>query len=232
MWVLDKNLILPNLCTKLGAGLVNAMGLRAALELTFLINPPLELSLAWVLMLIAMMPPLLTQPINHVMKSNFRRTKRRSIAAFLLGYLSIWTLAGIPIMAMIITINIWGGNRFVIPGVIAILAFIWSASPWHQAALNRAHKRQRISPFGLRSLCENLQYGVKHGMWCLSSCWLWMIIPFMFGSYHYAAMIIAALIMFLDRLDPPGQPRWRIPGFIRVILSLIRATLEPKKAVI
>ena len=221
IWFSEQQMILPGFCGDIGSGLATEIGFGTALDLALALNSPSKIFMAWGFMLVAMMPILLNQPILHVMRSNTRRRRIFSIVIFAFGYFTIWVLAGIAILSGVIIVRLWGGDTYFTPFLFLCLACLWSASPWHQRALNRAHLTRRIYPFGLKSVFDNFKYGIIHGSWCLSSCWLWMTFPLFVISLHFEAMIIATIIMFLDRIELPGRPRWRLPGFICVIRRLI-----------
>jgi predicted metal-binding membrane protein len=73
--------------------------------------------------------------------------------------------------------------------------------------------------------------GFEHGIWCTSSCWAAMLFPMLLPSGHFVAMVAVAVLMFCERLDPPGTPSWRLRGFgtawCYLILRLRGALYDP-----
>jgi predicted metal-binding membrane protein len=92
--------------------------------------------------------------------------------------------------------------------VALLIALLWSASPWHRAALNRGHLLRRIGMFGWAADRDCLIFGMTHGVFCIVSCWAWMFVPLVSGAWHIPMMLFAGATMLAERLTPPGRPRW------------------------
>lgn len=173
----------------------------------------------WLAMLLAMMPPLLAQPVLHVWWSSLG--PRRPWALFLFGsaYTAVWMGAGavlIPAaMALRLTIP-WAAAAVVALG----LALTWSSSPAAQGARNRCHRMRRIAAFGRNADRECVQQGLLTGAACVAACWPWMLLPMMVDSIHAVAMAAVTVMLFVERLGPPALPAWRFPMAFEVIRSL------------
>jgi hypothetical protein len=187
-----------------GAGAIDMFGLLLDL------NPPVWLALDWALMLLAMMPPLVGMPLMHVWRSSLRRRRPLAAGHFLLGYSAVWIAAGIPLLVLALTVQLAAGAAALAGALCG--AALWSASPWQRLALNRGHRTRRIGLFGRSADRDCLSFGLVHGAWCVASCWPWMLVPLVAGSWHLAFMMLSAAIMLLERLAPPDAPRWRIPA--------------------
>jgi predicted metal-binding membrane protein len=173
-------------------------------------------AVAWATMLLAMMPLLLAQPIVHVVRSSRTQRRIRALLAFGFGYGLGWMLAGPLFIAASLLVKAVVGDYSNALLVTLLLALAWSASPWHQAALNRGHRVQNLAVFGLRADLDAFVYGLIHAGWCFASCWAWMLVPWSAGSYHVAIMILIAFIMLIERLASPARPRWRLPLLLRL----------------
>ncbi|MFJ4347546.1 DUF2182 domain-containing protein [Pseudomonas sp. NPDC089401] len=178
----------------------------AVLQAELAVNPLQRILAAWFLMLLAMMPPLLAMPLMHVWRSSLPARQVRAAAAFVLGYTAAWMLAGPVLWAISVLLQVTVGDA-ALP-LTLLFALLWSASPWHRAALNRSHRARRIGLFGWAADRDCLGFGLSHGGWCIASCWAWMSVPLVSGAWHLPMMLMAGLIMLVERLAPMAPPRW------------------------
>jgi predicted metal-binding membrane protein len=188
----------------------SAEGWASAAWLAMTLNPPARLLGDWMLMLLAMTPPLLATPLMHVWRSSLPRRRLGALVAFVAAYVAVW-LAAAPalILAAILLLSTLGAGG----GLLAALAVagVWSAGPWQRKALNFSHLPRRIGLFGWAPWRDSAAFGVVHAGWCVASCWTWMVLPLTAGRWHVAAMALAGLIMLVERLAPAGPARWRAP---------------------
>jgi predicted metal-binding membrane protein len=198
----------PTFCSSL-AGLSIVMLWPTALEAEFALNPLNRLLADWALMLVAMMPPLLAMPLMHVWRSSLPRRRLRASVGFLLGYGALWMAAGpiLTVLALLLQLSV---AEAALVGAL-LIATLWSASPWHRAALNRGHRMRRIGLFGWAADRDCLIFGMTHGLWCIASCWAWMLLPLLGGAWHIPIMLFAGATMLAERLTPADRPRWRWP---------------------
>jgi predicted metal-binding membrane protein len=158
------------------------------------------------LMLLAMMPPLLASPLQHIWRRSLTRRRGRAIALFIVGYLGIWLAVGMLLVAAsrVLTATAW-------PGIAlgALIAMAWQATPLKQASLNLCHRRPALEAFGLRAETDALLYGVTHGIWCAGACWALMLLPLLVGGpLHWALMPMVMLIAIIERARAPQPVRW------------------------
>jgi predicted metal-binding membrane protein len=209
---------LPAFCGSGAASLLASSGGLAALQLTLALNPPVRLMADWALMLLAMMPPLLAQPVMHVWRSSLPRRRLRAVAYFAIGYGCVWMAAGPALMSMALLLQLlsqFAGREGVpIFAGVLLLAVVWSASPWQRAALNLGHRLTRIGLFGWAADRECLTFGLVHALWCIASCWAWMLAALAVGPWHFSAMMVAGAVMLGERLAAPDRPRWRVPTWL------------------
>lgn len=213
--LLGSNSLLLPLCGGSWGRVIASVGPIDTLELAFNTYPLSATAIEWATMLVAMMPLVLAQPIIHVRRSVRRARRARSVGGFVLGYGSVWMLAG----PLVVSLSVLAGGLLgeaVAPLTLFALALIWSASPWHHAMLNRAHQVPRLATFGLRADVDAMHYGLLHGGWCIGTCWVWMLVPMVAGSYHAIVMVLVAVVMVAERADPRTQLRWRVPIAVRM----------------
>jgi predicted metal-binding membrane protein len=201
----DQALIVPALC---GSTALVADGIEAALVL----NPPGLLLLAWSAMLVAMMPPLLTQPIAHLRLRSLSRRRWRATAVFAAGYGLVWVVVGAVLIAMTLALAMLQTASGVPAWVAAVLLLVfWQIAPIRQHCLNRCHRLSRLSAFGIRADLDCLRYGVTHGVWCAGVCWPLMLLPLTAGRAHLAVMAAVMLVQLLERARSPRPARWGLP---------------------
>ena len=210
---------LPSLCGGSWLPLVAAVGPVEALWYIFATASLPGQEAEWAVMLVAMMPPLLAQPIDHVLRSSRPSGRARAVAGFTLGYGAIWMLAGVPLVLLALLLVAALGD--VAPVAALVLALTWSASPWQRRAQNRGHRVRRLSVLGWRADRDAIAYGVVHGGWCVSTCWAWMLVPLTLANHHLPAMMAVGLVLFIERLAPAAAPRWRWPVPVMVAIRAV-----------
>lgn len=210
---------LPVICDLDGAG---AWPDGRRLGLFFALNPPAVLLLPWLLMLLAMMPPLLAGPLTHLWTRSLKRRRVRAVAAFLLAYATVWFAAGVVLLTVSIMLKSVLGAGWLPLSAAVMLATLWQTAPAKQTCLNRCHRLPRLSAFGFAADRDCLRYGFTFGLWCTGVCWALMLVPLAAKEGHVYFMAAATAVMLVERLIPPRPAQWRWPlsfsepAFLRV----------------
>lgn len=210
----------PSLCTSL-AGLLRPGAWFKSAEAALLFSSPGKLLGEWALMLLAMMPLLLAMPLMHVWRSSSMRNRASVAATFLMGYVATWMIAGPILIGLALLIQVGLGKQAWFAVLVA--ALVWSSSPLQRQSLNNAHRLKRIGLFGLTAYADAFAFGATHGGWCITSCWAWMLLPMISGSWHLAAMVAGGTVMLLERLSPSNKPTWHLPVAFRWLQALPRS---------
>ena len=177
--------------------------------------------LYWLVMLVAMMSPQLAQPIRHLWLRSLTRRRWIAIVLFLLGYVSIWTLAGLILMPVAALLRFFVGEGWFGASGVALLSVIfWQSSPWKQSCLNHCHWTPRLSPFGLAANLDCWRYGMVNGLWCVGNCWALMLLPLTVLQTHLIIMAVVTLILMFDRYRPVRLAKWRIPFEEKILNKL------------
>jgi len=205
----EQSLLLPGLCSA-AAGSWLDQGVRG-IEAALAVNPPAVLIASWLTMLLAMMPPLLQQPVAHLWDRSFARRRPRAIAMFVVGYGVVWTAAGLFLLIAAIAVGVIG-KAVALPAVIVTgaVALVWQSTPLKQACLNRCHRLPRLAAFSIAADRDCLRYGIGNAVSCVGACWALMLIPLVAGGMHVATMAAVAVVTFADRRAPARPPRWRL----------------------
>jgi predicted metal-binding membrane protein len=169
------------------------------------------LVLPWWLMLVAMMPPLLAQPLTHLWHRSLARRRQRAIGLFVAAYAAVWMLAGPIVVSTAMTLRtLEGAVGLPALALAGAAALLWQVAPAKQSCLNRCHRLPRLSAFGLRADRDCLCYGVVAGLWCVGACWALMLVPLLAEESHAPLMAIIAILLLGERQAPARRAKWRI----------------------
>ncbi|MBE5315574.1 MAG: DUF2182 domain-containing protein [Xanthomonadales bacterium] len=189
-----------------------ATGAWPSLQSVLQVYPPQGLAADWLLMLVAMMLPTLVAPLLHVHQRSFRHRRSRAIALFVFGYFSVWMLAGVALILLQLSTHVSAPGSHWPAAIAALLALVWQCSPAKQLCLNRSHQHDALAAFGGCADRDALGFGLKHGLWCVGSCWALMLMPLLITAGHTAAMLAATVVMSAERLEGPRPLQWRLRG--------------------
>lgn len=189
LWEGSGHLALPGNC-----GLSAAHWLDwgwAALDLLLLFNPPDQLLLSWLVMIVAMMAPFLATPLEQM------RPHARLMLAFALAYVGLWMLVGAVLMVVAVAILTLPGEPLLYG---AVLAALWQVTPLKRRCLRLCHWQPAAPILSVRAA---FGYGRTIALACLGSCWALMLVPLLAHHTHFMLMILVSALFFLER----GQPR-------------------------
>lgn len=222
LW-LDRQMQASPLCLSL----VNLTAIaRGAFVLAFAANPPAVVLLSWFAMLLAMMSPLLTQPIAQLRLRSLARRRRRAVAWFVAGYGAVWMMAGLVLMTAAAILGLLAG-KIGVPAlpIAAVMAVAWQMTPLRQHALIRCHRLPSLSAFGGEADRDCIRFGLTHGLWCVATCAPLMLVPLSAPEIHLPLMAALSAGLLLERQAPPRRPAWSaqiVPGQ-RVAARLVRS---------
>ncbi|MGO4199354.1 DUF2182 domain-containing protein [Rhizobium sp. YAF28] len=167
-------------------------------------------ALAWVAMILAMMPPLLAGPLLHVWRRSFSRRRPRAVGAFVLAYLLVWIAAGTILVPAAIVLNAWSQTVALAPILPALLiAFVWQVTPSKQWFLNACHGRPPLAAYGNRADLDVFRFGVARGLSCAATCWAFMLVVLVSsGIVHWAVMAATMILALLERKRGPQPATW------------------------
>jgi hypothetical protein len=163
---------------------------------------------SWLLMTIAVMLPVVIMPARHIAFRSFSWRRDRAMAAFLLGYISVWALAGaalVPILVCARQLDPSGGRLAMTAALVC--AATWQLTPWKLRALRGCHRMVAVSGTGWRADTDCIRFGMATGGNCAASCWLLMLTSAM-GAHSLLAMLCVQMIALRERYAsrPHAQP--------------------------
>ncbi|MEE1922569.1 DUF2182 domain-containing protein [Pseudomonas sp. 148P] len=199
---------LPAFCGSM-ADLLSTLGWRGLTQA--LVLDPGGLWQSWLVMLLAMMPLLLVEPMLTLWQRSLPRRRALAILAFVVGYATVWSVAGAVLTLLSIGLKLLAGESLWLAATLAVLlTLLWQSTPLKQTALNRCHGAPRIAAFGWPVVRDCLGYGVGHGAWCILSCWPAMLLPMLVQQGHLAVMLLCMAWLVFERQRMAQAVRWRM----------------------
>ena len=192
----------------------------------------------WTIMMAAMMLPALAPAVSvqytslsHQTRNPIARNVR--IAGFLLGYLCLWLLFGIPVFFLALL-----GEQLTIHMPVAAVALgiaifigagLYQMTPLKQRCL--AHCSPAVSgPCSPSATAidafSEVKSGLLHGLYCLGCCSSLMLILIAVGLMNLPWMLLVTGLVFLEKVSSQG-PRLRSwLGFALIFFGLL-AFIDP-----
>jgi hypothetical protein len=172
----------------------------AALGAMFVRHPRVELA-AWTAMAVAMMLPLARPQVRWLAFRSLPRHRHRSVAAFSLAYVLVWTAAGAVAIAALRPVH---GAALAVAAALA-LAALWHRAPLRRRLLMRCGVRRVPSVAGWRARVDWLRTGAGAGARCVATCGPLML-P-MAVAHQPALAVGAALVVASERRPGPNPER-------------------------
>jgi predicted metal-binding membrane protein len=161
--------------------------------------------MGWVLMAVAMTPPLAMGLIRHVSVRSFAPRRYRAVLEFVLGGLAPWILFGAVAVPVLLWLPMSGHTQSVAAAVAFAAAAAWQLTPAKRLVLRRCHRTQPLAPAGWQADRDCLRYGLIHGGYCVASCWA-MMLACMVTAHPWLAMLYVQIIAHNERQarEPPA----------------------------
>jgi hypothetical protein len=154
---------------------------------------PLEF-LNWGLMVVAMMVPLMLEPLRWVAFQSFRDRRHRAVLLFLLGFLVPWLGVGVG-AAWLRTLD-WSHNPLLPSGMFA-LAALWVLVPVRMQALVSCHLTVPLAPSGWPADRDCLRVSLRLGASCVVTCGFLMLACVLTG-HNLLAMLGGTVLGALE----------------------------------
>lgn len=185
-----------------------------------------RLLIGWALMLTAMMAPLLIPALRHVRARSLRSRRWRAVSLVTVAHAAVWTVGGIVLLAVASALRSVTGQPALAVLLGLVAAQTWQLSPLKQYCLNRHCAHPPISSFGSAADRDALRFGGTHAAWCLGSCWALMLVSLLAPAWHVAVMLVVSVWMWVEPLDRPERPTWRVRlplRFLRIAGATVRS---------
>jgi predicted metal-binding membrane protein len=169
---------------------------------------------SWALMMAAMMLPSMTPVVGLYDRMRLGYgLDVRATAAFVGGYLLMWTAAGLAAYALVragaaLTGDAldWDNAGRAVAGATVLLAAVYQLTPLKDRCLTHCR-----SPLGFLlahwrpGVGGAARMGAAHGTWCIGCCWALMATLFAVGLMSLGWMAAVAGLIALERLAPGGR---------------------------
>lgn len=190
-------------------------------DMPLLLSAPgagLRLAAGWMVMVLSMMPPLLVPQARHVVQSGIKARRSASLAMFMAGYVSVWMLAGLVLVPAAVLLHLAATPASAAGSV--LLGLLWISSPAGKKANNLCHRLYSVAASGMKGDLDCLSHGACTGTACAAACWPWMLAPFAgTAAWHFPVMVMATLLLFVERMAPVLRPAWRLPYAASLVLA-------------
>ena len=163
--------------------------------------------LHWSLMIVAMMFPLLKEPLAYALSRYPSHQGYKAMVWFLLGYCIPWLVVGLLLQTIVLllplfipsdsnspTVNIYTFLPF---AGFAIAAF-WVWSPWRRKASLACSRTIPMRIQGWYAVRDCLHYGHLSGIACVRNCWSPMMALVM-AQHNMLLMFIVTLLLIYER---------------------------------
>jgi predicted metal-binding membrane protein len=188
----------------------------------------------WLVMMTAMMfPAVAPMVLAHARVVRSRGEGAMSTGAFVIGYLAIWTAAGlVPLAATNGLSSLLAGPavgwlpRF--GGAVLVAAGLYQLTPLKQACLRACRSPLGFilsHDFGGGSRAA-VRAGISHGLFCLGCCWALMAVLVVMGLMNLAWMAVLAAVFFIEKNWRHGVSLSKVVG-VACLLSGILVILRP-----
>ena len=182
----------------------------------------------WVTMMAAMMFPAAAPMVVVVARVSGHTSRGASevvgpTAAFIAGYLAVWTAFGLVAYLAVEALGAagpgvlsWDRQGPLIAGAAVIAAGAYQLTPLKRACLSHCRSplafvmhRWRRGPAGA------LLMGLEHGSWCLGCCVGLMLVLLVLGVMSITWMVVVAVVIFAEKVLPLGA---RLRGVVALVL--------------
>ncbi|MCH9735606.1 MAG: DUF2182 domain-containing protein [Actinomycetia bacterium] len=188
--------------------------------------------IAWVAMMAAMMLPAVVPVVGTYARAVAGKTI--PVIVFVTGYLVVWSAVGIPaylawssLEQPLAEASVWAAR---LAGAVAIAAGLHQLTPLKRISLQHCRTPASFLPHGKRhdQPVPAFVAGSRHGIFCLGSCWMLMVLLIAFGTMQMAWMLALAVLIWLEKVTPFGDRiiRWTAaPLIVLGVALLVHPTL-------
>jgi len=144
-------------------------------------------------------------------------------AAFILPYFAVWGAFGVAALLGLMALGFlgpWTGVAVLIPAATLVAAGVWQATRTKEVCLNHCQSPMGFVMHHWRSgRLGALRMGLRHSMYCIGCCWLFMIVLFVAGSMSLVWMGGLSLAIFVEKVGIRPALTPRVIGLLLVVLG-------------
>ncbi|MFI5623570.1 DUF2182 domain-containing protein [Nocardioides sp. NPDC051685] len=180
----------------------------------------------WATMMVAMMFPTVAPIVLlHRMVSRRRGDSVVPTVAFGVGYLIVWTAAGVVPLAVLVAFrNVAHDTAWVAPlgGAVLVVCGVYQFTRWKLACQRACRSPMSFlmtHDFG-GGVVGALRTGATHGAYCLGCCWALMTVLFVVGLMNLVWMAAIAVVFLAEKNWRYGAALARVVGTLVIALGL------------
>jgi predicted metal-binding membrane protein len=193
--------------------------------------------LFWTVMMVAMMFPALAPMMSYRYTLLCEQTSRsvvwRQMVFFLLGYLLLWSLFGLPVFLLAQLgeqIALRSSETGFGLGVALLVAIgLYQMTPLEKRYLAHCHPVPgccSLEKLSANSFLAAMGEGLNHGLSCLGCCGALMLVMVVVGVMNLPWMLLITLLVFLEKVWQHGERLSFFVGFGLLIFAAL-ALAEP-----
>ena len=179
----------------------------------------------WTPMMAAMMLPAVA-PLAAIYTRTVQTHRLVRLTAFTLGYVVVWTAAGVPAFALASGAGRLADGRPGVATAVAVAAYascgIYQLTRWKDRCLRHCR-----SPLALllhygsyRGRLRDLAAGAHHGAYCAGCCWALFVVLIALGVMNIAAMAVLAGVVLLEKRWSRGVAFSRAVGLVALVFAV------------
>jgi len=177
----------------------------------------------WMVMVVAMMFPLLAEPVRRVAFSNLFDRRFQAVVTFLLGYGFIWGCVGIVYLASMFFTGVLVAETSESVGIlIASAGFLLAAFicwiPSRRITLSACSITIPFRIQGWQSTLDCFSYGLTMGRVCVKMCWAPMA-ALMLANHNFLLMCLVTIILIYERYGLPHKSKF--PSYAWLIIAIV-----------
>ena len=187
---------------------------------------PLAFLAIWTPMMAAMMLPSVA-PTASLYTRTMQSGRPLRLMIFVLGYLGVWALAGVPAYGAAWLLG-WLGEHHQTAGKFVAAGVFASAGLYQLTALKYRCLRHCRSPLSLLlhyssygGKLKEFRVGFHHGAYCLGCCWALMALLVVLGAMNIAAMLMLTAAIGVEKLWSRGEAFARLVGVAALVLAVV-----------
>jgi predicted metal-binding membrane protein len=183
--------------------------------------------ITWLVMMVAMMfPSVAPMTLAFASVTRSRGEGVLPTGAFVVGYLLVWTAAGLaPLGVLEVANQVWMTPPAWLPrlgGAVIIIAGIYQFTPLKDTCLRACR-----TPLGFilshdfgGGPTSAFRAGASHGLYCLGCCWALMAVLAVLGLMNIAWMAVFAAVFFIEKNVRRGELLPRVVGAASILGGL------------
>ena len=179
----------------------------------------------WALMMAAMMLPAVA-PLASIYARTVRSRRSLRLTGFTLGYLAVWTLAGVPAFLLAHGAGRLAEQEPAVATGAAVAAYaacgVYQLTPYKDRCLQHCR-----SPLALllhygsyRGRLRDVAAGAHHGAYCAGCCWALFVVLIVAGVMNLVAMVVLAVVVLLEKLWSRGVGLSRAVGVLALVCAV------------